>query len=401
MEGEVEEPRVLVVIPNTGNVHIGLAHILIEILGGTKHQYMFIQDKPVENVRNKAVLTMRKGDFDYLLMIDSDTVPTKDPLELVAFDKDVMICPTLMFKMPENLMELGGYPFAWNAMDWDEGLQKWREHIPRTGLQEIDAGGTGCILIARRVLENPEMRHPFTRVWDKDGQCAVGSDLFFCKRAKDEGFTVWAHYDYRCRHVKPLELMELQRITSYRDLVHMNNANINTPEYWDDQWAGRGEHGERKERILPYYEQLAEMCKGQKVLDFGCGRGDLLAMLDKTAQRADGIDHSQVAVDFCRGRGLNAELGTTELNGQHYDTILATEVMEHLDDDAGFIRTALDHCKRLIYAVPFNCLPPSIEPEHQRCYTRQYVQRITPHLKESFHVDQYLVVVAERESDER
>jgi 2-polyprenyl-3-methyl-5-hydroxy-6-metoxy-1,4-benzoquinol methylase len=408
MAEPVKEPRVLVVVPNTGFVHIGLAHVLLEILGGTKHQYMFIQDKPVENVRNKACLMMRQDDFDFLLMIDNDTVPTGNPLDLMALDKDVMIFPTLMFKLPKNLMEMGGYPFAWNAMDWVEDLGQWREHIPRDGLQEIDAGGTGCIMIARRVLEHPEMRHPFTRVWNPDGECTVGSDLFFCKRAKEQGFRVWAHYDYRCRHVKQIELLELQTVTGYRDIVHANQPNINTPDYWNDQWQELGKPATAEvegadvstARKRPYYDDVLELCpKGGSVLDFGCGRGDLLELLAKKTERAIGIDQSQAAVDICRERGLTAIVGTEIPELQMYDTIVATEVLECMDDDEAFIQECFKHTNRLIYAVPFNCYPPSIEPGNRRCYTRQYIQRITPHLKRTFHREEFIVVVAERETD--
>jgi hypothetical protein len=382
---EAAEPRILVAIPTQGWVHRSLACALIEF-ARKNAAYWFVSEKPIENARNMAAKKCLDEGFDFLLMIDDDTVPMRSPILLANLNHDVMICPTLMFKCEPDLMQRGGYPYVWNALDWDEDLQKWREHLPREGLQEVDAGGTGCMMIARRVLEHPTMRHPFKRQWDEDGICTHSSDLTFCRRAKEAGFSIWAHYDFRCRHVKELELFELMQVSSYRDIVHANRPNINTPSYWDQQWA------DRPARPLPYYAMIADLCKGQRVLDFGCGRGDLLAMLDEGSH---GIDFSAKAVEICRQRGLSAEVGDKPVG--EFDTIVATEVLEHLDEDALMLEHFFDHADRVIYAVPYNTLPPSVEPEHRRCYTKQYVQQITPYLKAIRQVDQYLVVLAERE----
>ena len=162
--------------------------------------------------------------------------------------------------------------------------------------------------------------------------------------------------------------------------------NINTPEYWNNQWS------KRPQRIYPYYAKIAELCKGKKVLDFGCGRGDLLEML---GENAEGIDISSVGVGIARARGLNVVIGNKP-EGQ-YDIIVATEVLEHLDDDKGMIERFFEHAPVIIYAVPNNCLGPEEEPEHQRKYTSAYIKSITPHLKRIFEIDGYFVVMASKE----
>ena len=73
-----------------------------------------------------------------------------------------------------------------------------------------------------------------------------------------------------------------------------------------------------------------------RILDVGCGTGANLKMLAAHG-RAEGVDISSQAVDFCRERGLNSvRLGAAEQlpyeNGS-FDLVTALDVVEHLDDD--------------------------------------------------------------------
>ena len=158
--------------------------------------------------------------------------------------------------------------------------------------------------------------------------------------------------------------------------------NINTKEYWNNEWGKRGQ------RIYPFYSFVANLCKDKKVLDFGCGRGDLLSML----KNAEGMDISDTAIKILEARGLNGTVGTKPID--KYDIIVATELLEHIDNDKEMIEKFFKHAKTVIYAVPNNCLGPNEEPEHQRLYTKEYIKKITPNLKKIYEIDRYLIVVA-------
>ena len=84
----------------------------------------------------------------------------------------------------------------------DKVKDGYKPHTETVGLQEVDAIGTGCMLIKRKVLEALEA--PFTRIWNKDGTMDTGVDFHFCEQAKAKGFKVWAHYDYLCNHFKAI-----------------------------------------------------------------------------------------------------------------------------------------------------------------------------------------------------
>jgi len=85
------------------------------------------------------------------------------------------------------------------------------------GLQEVDAIGTGCFIIARRVFEDHWMREaPFQRTYNKDGTVDRGNDIAFCERARKYGFKIYAHFDYPCFHFNELELNQV--VSAFKNL---------------------------------------------------------------------------------------------------------------------------------------------------------------------------------------
>jgi len=208
--------RVVVSIPNTGMIN---KFVLLTILTMTKDPRYKIHLKmptftPVENGYNHMVKELLKGDFDFWLNIDSDNPPIRNPLDLVELDKDVVGLPTPIWYCPENLD--GIRPWLWNIYQHDSKNDNYREFRgDKNGLIQVDAVGMGCTLIAKRVFENPEMQKgAFLRKWHKDGTVRRGTDIAFCERARENGFEIFAHWDYPCKHFKNIELVEAIRAFS-------------------------------------------------------------------------------------------------------------------------------------------------------------------------------------------
>jgi hypothetical protein len=168
-------------------------------------------DKPISNNRNKIVqrfLAMK--DYDYLLMIDDDVVPTPNILDLLDFDKDI-ITPVMFTRHNKNV-----YPLVMDRTK--DGKYRNRKPIDIKGLMEVDATGTGCMFIKREVLEHPALKHPFKNHYDADGIKTTGLDFNFCTRAKKVGFKVWVHGDYVAGHYTLVDLKDV-----YEDKVLINS----------------------------------------------------------------------------------------------------------------------------------------------------------------------------------
>lgn len=214
--------KVLIAVPNMGWIHASVVMSLTRILGDSRHEKVLLLPPPnrfttIESTRQYIHHFFLTRDFDYLLSIDDDNAPIKNPLDLIELDKDVIGCVTpTWWYAPDSTLD---YPIRFNAYDrkFIKKLKKWRhdEHKPRKGLQEVDSIGMGCYLVARRVLEALK-DEPVQSMTREDGSTFKGEDILFCERVKKKGFTIYAHYDYPCMHVKELNLLDVQNgFTNY------------------------------------------------------------------------------------------------------------------------------------------------------------------------------------------
>lgn len=185
--------RVLIAIPNLGWMRPELASFLLHLVGGERRyefKIIFPSEKPGSVNRNRYSKRVVDEGWDYLLTIDSDVVPDRNPLDLVELDLDIIGCPTPTVKDAE---------VGWLVLRKVDDGWKQVDSMPEEPF-ECDAVGGGCMLISRRVLEHPEMRAPWNITYNKDGFIEEGSDFALCRRAKDLGFKVWAHGGYRTSH---------------------------------------------------------------------------------------------------------------------------------------------------------------------------------------------------------
>ena len=115
-----------------------------------------------------------------------------------------------------------------------------------------------------------------------------------------------------------------------------------------------------------------------RILDVGCGTGANLKVLAAYG-KAEGVDISPQAVDFCRERGLDSvKLGAIEqlpYESDSFELVTALDVVEHLDDDvAGLreMRRVLRHDGRILVFVPAFMFLWGVQDDvsnHRRRYT--------------------------------
>lgn len=161
-----------------------------------------IHPPPYDNALNITARKYYEGDWDFWMNIDHDNPPGRNPLALVALDKDILGFPTPGLSEKQNPMV---HPMAFRVVDG--------KHVPvrdGKGLERVDCISSGAMLIARRVFDKPEMRvAPFLSTYNQYGIRTHGPDISFCARAREAGLEVWAHFDYPSYHYKEIELGEL------------------------------------------------------------------------------------------------------------------------------------------------------------------------------------------------
>jgi SAM-dependent methyltransferase len=128
---------------------------------------------------------------------------------------------------------------------------------------------------------------------------------------------------------------------------------------------------------------IASETGGGRLLDLGCGTGGLLR---DSAAGADcvGVDRSALGLRICARKGLErlvrADVSKPPFRAGAFDTLLALDVIEHLDDDVAFLRRARDLCApggHFMVSVPaFPWLWSRHDEtfEHRRRYTARTLQ---------------------------
>ena len=195
-----------------------LIHVAREKNGHFDHMVQVGNVGLTTRSRNVVVKTfLETTDADWLLMIDSDerlSLDTWHKLIDAAHDKDRPIVSGLVFAafFDEN-DGLRPVPTIYH-MDSEKGLQPI-DAYPEDQLIEVDAVGTGCILIHRSVLLDMQKQATPNQgsnwAWFVEGAIDgtyFGEDLLFSKRLKSMGYKIHAHTGAILPHHKQFWLDE-------------------------------------------------------------------------------------------------------------------------------------------------------------------------------------------------
>jgi len=107
------------------------------------------------------------------------------------------------------------------------------------------------------------------------------------------------------------------------------------------------------------FQQLQKNPQG-KLLDVGCGSGEIAEKLTEMGFSITGADHSQVAIGKMHKKGLDARLVDFDADGlnsftQLYDAVYAGDILEHVFDPINLLKEIYRVLKpngRLYLSVP-------------------------------------------------
>lgn len=187
--------------------------------------FMLVERQRIDKARNAIAVEALRAGADYLFFVDDDNPIPPDALEILLADgKDVVTAPIL----GRNPNGAGQHPLcafysrpievAGSPLRLYDHITEFRDPGP---LHRVDACGTGCVLIARRVLEalfSKYKDHMFEfgdiRFGEKvivDGveydRRTMSEDCEFSERVVDAGFEIWLD-----ERVRPLHLTSVNAI---------------------------------------------------------------------------------------------------------------------------------------------------------------------------------------------
>ncbi len=155
---------------------------------------------------------------------------------------------------------------------------------------------------------------------------------------------------------------------------------------YDEMWQTESEHWWFRARREILAKTIATFVpKGAPILDVGCGTGFILEKLQHD-YHAHGLDHAEVAVNYCHQRGLTfvkqGLLGEETFDGKKFRLISFFDIIEHMEDDLTMISIAKSYLSDdgyLMITVPAFQFLWSAHDEihhHKRRYTKESLKNL-------------------------
>lgn len=271
-------------------------------------------DHPISSNRNGIRVRYLKTDCDFVLMIDDDVVPLSNPAELVFADKDVIGMPA---KVRQEVRSLNWAAYVKNEKDEHGYAPVDFDRVDTDiDLLRVDAVGTGCILIKRKVLESIEA--PFNCKYDKDGILTMGTDMAFCERAKAAGFEIYTTPQRICEHFKEIGMADFM---SYDD----SDGRDELPDGWDlPMTAFSIVQGDWR-----FIKDIIRKEKIKTVLEFGAGLSSMLIAqeVEKIVSYETDDEHANLIISKSNGK----------MDVRLWDGKSKQAEMEHLKADLIFV----------------------------------------------------------------
>jgi 2-polyprenyl-3-methyl-5-hydroxy-6-metoxy-1,4-benzoquinol methylase len=110
---------------------------------------------------------------------------------------------------------------------------------------------------------------------------------------------------------------------------------------------------------------------GKNILEIGCSTGYGSQFIPNDSSYI-GLDYDPVIIEVAREQewGLNTSFTNADINTYplaQYDTIIAFELIEHLDNGLEIAQMLKNHCKRLLLTTPHN-EPKGFWGEHHKLH---------------------------------
>ena len=230
-----------------------------------------------------------------------------------------------------------------------------------------------CTMIDRNVFET-------IGLLDESFETGGCEDIDFCFRADQNGFSlvdVGSKGDFPIYHIAEGTVHNPELVSDWKQKFYKNELKLAKKYNMDHYRYLLSNNYERAvflkgDPVFPRettrYEWAEKNKKGYITLEIGCSTVYGSQFL---SGQYIGLDYDQTIIDVAKEQNwLNADFYHADINTfefDQYQTIIAFEVIEHLDNGLEIVEKLKKHCKKLLISVPYN-EPKGFWGEHHRLH---------------------------------
>lgn len=191
-----KKKKILIAIPTNKNIEPETYKSIYDLIvpDGYETEFQYFYGYRIDQVRN--LISEWAKQYDYLFSVDSDIVLPKDTLvKMLGHNRDIVSGVYIQRIENQKIPEI-------YIKDQSGGLSNisYTELKTKTNLFQIDGCGFGCVLVKSDVICAIEYPH-FYYQSALDHKDTVSEDIYFCMKATQKGFTIWADPTIRCDHI--------------------------------------------------------------------------------------------------------------------------------------------------------------------------------------------------------
>jgi len=185
--------RILIAVPTFASIEPEVFKAIYNLRSDHDLFFDFVKGYDCAVARNEITRLAQLGGYDYVLMVDSDTIIPPDALDLMLdppADVVLGVCPRKNTKDGKTaIIKLG-------AQEYHDSY--YYRDLPEERTL-VKGGGFACALVKTSVftrLDDPWFQY----VTNADGS-TLSEDYYFCQNARFYGIDIWMDPRVRCGHL--------------------------------------------------------------------------------------------------------------------------------------------------------------------------------------------------------
>lgn len=186
--------KILIAVPTYETITPECFKAIYDLRSEHELHFDYVTGYDCATARNNIAELALKGDYDYVLMVDSDTIVPEDTLEIMLEDPVEIclgICPRKNTRSGMTAI------IKKDCLNWDDSYRY--ADLPE-GRFEIKAGGFACALVKVDVFR--DVPGPWFRWMVYDDGFVVGEDMYFCQLASAfDRHRIFADARVKCGHL--------------------------------------------------------------------------------------------------------------------------------------------------------------------------------------------------------